>query len=161
MDKKYKLTSTSAMEWAKHELDHIGRIVSVEDPDIQYSYAMSTLYGMFHLKKALTELIDDSAYSAQREDLQRTLGKVVRAIKHLIKDFSLDLTAIQSFNTKKILGDLSEFRPVVIPQNLPRNTRNNRMNPMNRNRNLRNTRNTRNTKNAPKQSLLGLGVFGL
>jgi len=152
MDKKYKLTSNSAMQWAKHELDHIGRIVAVEDPDIQYSYAMSTVYGMFHLKKALSELINDSAYSVQREDLQRTLDKVVRAIKHLIKDFSLDVTAIQSFNTKKILGDLSEFRPVVIPRNEPRNTRNNRMN---RNRNVRNTR------NAPKQSLLGLGVFGL
>ena len=103
----------SAMKWAKHELEHIGRIVSVEDPDIQYSYAMSTLYGMLHLRKALTELVNDSAYAAQREDLQRTLDQVVRAIKHLIKDFSLDMNAIRTFNTKKILGDLADISPPV------------------------------------------------
>jgi len=112
-ERKYKLTSMSAMKWAEHELKHVGRIVSVEDPDIQYSYAMSTLYGMLHLKKALTELINDSAYSVQREDLQRTLDQVVRAIKHLMKDFSLDLNVIKAFNTKKILGDLANLQPVV------------------------------------------------
>ena len=116
MERKYKLTSMSAMKWAKHELEHIGRIVSVEDPDIQYSYAMSTLYGMLHLIKALTELVNDSAYSVQREDLQRTLDQVVRAIKHLIKDFSLDVNAIRAFNTKKILGDLTNISPANQPR---------------------------------------------
>jgi hypothetical protein len=110
-ERKYKLTSMSAMKWAENELKHVGRIVAVEDPEIQYSYAMSTLYGMLHLKKALTELVNDSAYSVQREDLQRTLDQVVRTIKHLIKDFSLDLNVIQAFNTKKILGDLANVRP--------------------------------------------------
>ena len=103
----------SAMKWAEHELKHVGRIAGVEDPDIQYSYAMSTLYGMLHLKKALTELTNDSAYSVQREDLQRTLDQVIRVIKHLIKDYSLDLNTIQAFNTKRILGDLANVRPPV------------------------------------------------
>lgn len=117
-ERKYKLTSMGVMKWAEHELKHVGRIVAVEDPDIQYSYAMSTLYGMLHLKKALSEMVNDSAYSAQREDLQRTLDQVVRTIKHLIKDFSLDLNTIQAFNTKKILGDLTNVRP---PTPLPVN----------------------------------------
>jgi hypothetical protein len=115
-ERKYKLTSMGVMKWAEHELKHVGRIVAVEDPDIQYSYAMSTLYGMLHLKKALTEMVNDSAYSVQREDLQRTLDQVVRAIKHLIKDFSLDLNAIQTFNTKKILGDLANVRPAPVAE---------------------------------------------
>ena len=114
-EKRYKLTVESAMKWARHELDHVGRIVSVEDPDIQYSYAMSTLYGMLHLKKALAELVNDPAYSTHREDVQRTHDQVVRTIKHLIKDFSLDLNVIQAFNTKKILGDLSNVRPAPAP----------------------------------------------
>jgi len=159
-ERKYKLTSMSAMKWAKHELEHVGRIVSVEDPDIQYSYAMSTLYGMLHLRKALTELVNDSAYAAQREDLQRTLDQVVRAIKHLIKDFSLDMNAIRTFNTKKILGDLADISPanqMVRANNRPANQivrANNRpVAPTPRN----NTRNTRkNNKPAPKQSFLGL-----
>jgi hypothetical protein len=120
LEKKYKLTFMSAMKWAENELQHIGRIVAVEDPDIQYSYAMSTLYGMLHLKKALAEMVNDSAYSVHREDIQRTLDQVVRAIKHLIKDFSLDLNTIQAFNTKKILGDLTNVRP---PTPLPVNVR--------------------------------------
>jgi hypothetical protein len=33
------------MEWAKSELEHVGRIAAVEDPDIQYSYAQSTVNG--------------------------------------------------------------------------------------------------------------------
>ena len=122
--RKYKLTSMSAMKWAEQELRHIGRIAAVEDSDIQYSYALSTLYGMLHLKKALTELTNDSAYSVHREDLQRTLDQVLRAIKHLIKDYSLDLNAIQTFNTKKILGDLADVRPVnVRPANVVPNVR--------------------------------------
>lgn len=124
-ERKYKLTSMSVMKWAEHELRHVGRIVSVEDPDIQYSYAMSTLYGMLHLKKALTEMVNDSAYSVQREDLQRTLDQVVRTIKHLIKDFSLDLNVIQAFNTKKILGDMANVRPNQIQQNVTRSLSNN------------------------------------
>lgn len=122
-ERKYKLTSMSAMKWAENELKHVGRIVAVEDPEIQYSYAMSTLYGMLHLKKALTELVNDSAYSVQREDLQRTLDQVVRTIKHLIKDFSLDLNVIQAFNTKKILGDLANVRPAPQAMNVSNATK--------------------------------------
>lgn len=113
--KRYKITSSSAMQWAKHELNAIGRIISIEDPDIQYSYAMSTLYGMLHLRNALNELVNDSAYSVQREDLQRTYQEVNRAIKHLIKDFSLDVNTAQIFNTKKVLGSLNNIRPAASP----------------------------------------------
>uniref|UniRef100_A0A6C0L7D2 Uncharacterized protein n=1 Tax=viral metagenome TaxID=1070528 RepID=A0A6C0L7D2_9ZZZZ len=107
---KYHLTVMSAMKWAKHELNHIGKIASVEDPDIQYSYAMSTLNGMLHLRNALRELVSDPAYSFQREDLLRTHDQVVRAIKHLIKDYSLDVNTIQLFNTRGVLGDLSNVK---------------------------------------------------
>ena len=117
--KRYKITSSSAMHWAKHELNAIGRIISIQDPDIQYSYAMSTLYGMLHLRNALNELINDSAYSVQREDLQRTYQEVNRAIKHLIKDFSLDVNTAQIFNTKKVLGSLNNIRPVPAPAPVP------------------------------------------
>ena len=167
-ERKYKLTSMSAMKWAKHELEHIGRIVSVEDPDIQYSYAMSTLYGMLHLRKALTELVNDSAYSVQREDLQRTLDQVVRAIKHLIKDFSLDVNAIRAFNTKKILGDLADISPANQPvrannRGAPGSANNrgapaapgsanNRGAPASN----RNTRRNVRKNNTPKQSFFGL-----
>ena len=124
---KYRLTSTSAMKWAKHELDHMGRIASVEDPDIQYSYAMSTLYGMLHLRNALRELASDPAYSFQREDLLRTYDQVMRAIKHLIKDYSLDVNTVQIFNTRGVLGDLSNVKgssstPMSMPMSTPMST---------------------------------------
>jgi hypothetical protein len=162
--KKYKLTTMSVMHWAKHELNHVGRIVSVQDPDIQYSYAMSTLYGMLHLKNALTEMVNDSAYSVQREDLQRTLDQVVRTIKHLIKDFSLDLNAIQAFNTKKVLGDISNFKPantVVTRVNNTRN-RNTRVNaPTNKPTNIRTNVVRNNTRKNTNKGVLGLGFLGL
>jgi hypothetical protein len=169
-ERKYKLTSMGVMKWAEHELRHVGRIVSVEDPDIQYSYAMSTLYGMLHLKKALTEMVNDSAYSVQREDLQRTLNQVVRTIKHLIKDFSLDLNVIQAFNTKKILGDLANVRPAPSPnqiqQNLTRSLTNNAKRAANNAAKKAANNATRKLANnaAKKKSnsgVLGLGFLGL
>jgi hypothetical protein len=166
--RKYKLTSMGAMKWAEHELRHLGRIAAVEDPDIQYSYAMSTLNGMLHLKRALTELVGDSAYSMQQEDLRRTLDQVVRAIKHLIKDYSLDVNTILTFNTKKLLGDLANFKPapsltVPLVNTSMRNTRNarNARNTKNTRVNNRTTRtNTRNTRNTKKNNGF-LGFFGL
>jgi hypothetical protein len=165
--RKYKLTSMGAMKWAEHELKHLGRIAAVEDADIQYSYAMSTLNGMLHLKRALTELVNDSAYSMQQEDLRRTLDQVVRAIKHLIKDYSLDLNTIQTFNTKKLLGDLANFKPapsLTVP--LVNTSMKNGRNPQNT-RNTRNTRNnTRNSRritrtNTNKKNNGFFGFFGL
>jgi hypothetical protein len=63
--------------------------------------------GMLHLRDALLELIHDPAYSHQKEDLQRMHDKVVRVLKHLIKDFDVKLEEIKAFNTRKVLGNLS------------------------------------------------------
>ena len=94
------------MGWAEGELEHMGRIAAVEDPDLQYSYAMSTVNGMLHLRDALVELVQDPDYKEKREDLQRLHDQVVRAVKHLIKDYDVDLNAIKKFNTRGVLGNL-------------------------------------------------------
>jgi hypothetical protein len=65
---------------------------------------------MLHLRNALRELVSDPAYSFQREDLLRTHDQVIRAIKHLIKDYSLDVNTVQLFNTRGVLGDLSNLK---------------------------------------------------
>ena len=103
--KEYHPTVKGVLEWANSELEHVGRIVSVEDPDLQYSYAMSTVNGMAYLKDALYELVNDPKYSAHKEDLLRVHGAVIRTMKHLVKDFNIDLTAIKAFNTKKVLSN--------------------------------------------------------
>lgn len=105
--KQYDITVKSAMMWANSELEHVGRIVSVRDPDLQYAYAMSTLNGMAHLKDALYELVQDPAYEQHKQDLQKTHDAVVRTMKHLKKDFDLDLDTIRAFNTRGTLSDLS------------------------------------------------------
>ena len=103
--KKYHATVKGILEWANSELEHVGRIVSVEDPDLQYSYAMSTVNGMAYLKDALYELVNDPKYSTHKEDLLRVHGAVIRTMKHLVEDFKIDLTAIKAFNTKKVLSN--------------------------------------------------------
>ncbi len=104
--KRYDITTKSVMQWAEAELAHVGRIASVMDPDIQYAYAMSTLNGMAHLKDALYELVTDPNYEHHHEDLQRTHDAVVRTMKHLKKEYALDLDAIRAFNTRGTLSDL-------------------------------------------------------
>ena len=103
--KVYHPTVKGVLEWANSELEHVGRIVSVEDHDLQYSYAMSTVNGMAYLKDALYELVNDPKYSTHKEDLLRVHGAVIRTMKHLVKDFNIDLTAIKAFNTKKVLSN--------------------------------------------------------
>ena len=105
--KKYHMTMKGVMKWAAHEIKSVGWIVGVEDPDIQYAYAQSTVNGMLHLRDALFEMINDPSYSEHKEELTRTHDKVVRVIKHLIKDFDVKLEEIKTFNTRQVLGDLS------------------------------------------------------
>jgi hypothetical protein len=88
---KYDATARSVMEWANSELEHVGRIVACSNPKIQYSYALSTVNGMAHLKDALSELINDKAYNYMKEDLVKTHNSVIRVMKHLIKDFNVNL----------------------------------------------------------------------
>jgi hypothetical protein len=107
MEHSYKATFKGLMMWANSELDHVGRIVSMEDEDLQYQYALSTVNGMLHLRNALFEMLNDPKYVKHREDVQRTHDKVIRAIKHLISDFNINLQTIRNFNERNTLGDLS------------------------------------------------------
>jgi len=106
MTHHYETTAKGVMMWAAGELEHVGRIASIKDADIQYNYAMSTLFGMAHLKDALFELVKDPDYEHQKKDLQKTHDNVVRVMKHLCKDYDLDLKAVKKFNTKNVLSNL-------------------------------------------------------
>ena len=98
------------MSWAEHELEHVGRLVAVKDPDIQYAYAQSVVNGMLHVRDALFELVNDPKYAHQKVDLLKTHDNVVRAVKHVIKDFNVNITDIKRFNTRHVLGDLSYLK---------------------------------------------------
>jgi len=108
--KKYNITVHGAMKWAEHELEHVGRLVAVKDPDIQYAYAQSVVNGMLHVRDALFELVNDPKYAHQKVDLLKTHDNVVRAVKHVIKDFDVNITDIKRFNTRRVLGDLSYLK---------------------------------------------------
>ena len=101
------MTFQGVMNWAKKELEHVGCLIGVKDKDIQYAYAQSVVNGMLHLRDALLELVNDPNYSQHKEDLQRMHDKVIRVVKHLIKDFDVNLEEIKQFNTRKVLGNLS------------------------------------------------------
>lgn len=105
--KRYRTTITGINMWAAAELAHVGRIVAVENPDIQYAYAQSTVNGMLHLRNAIYELMHDKSYYREKEDLSRLYGQVNRAVAHLIKDFNVDMGAIKAFNTRDVLGNIS------------------------------------------------------
>ena len=129
------------MMWAAGELEHVGRIASIKDADIQYNYAMSTLFGMAHLKDALFELVEDSDYEHQKKDLLKTHDNVIRVMKHLCKDYDLDLKAVKAFNTKKVLSNLKYLNS---------NTNNNANNNNNGNNNNNNMNNNYNNVNNSK-----------
>jgi hypothetical protein len=120
--KKYQSTAKSLMMWANSELEHVGRIATVEDKDLQYSYAISTLNGMAHLKDALYEFVTERQGEPMTKDLKLIHDKVIRVMKHLIKDYNLNLQEIVQFNTRKVLSSLNYLK------NVPRNTNKTRKN---------------------------------
>jgi len=94
------------MKWAESELEHVGRIASVEDKDLQYSYALSTINGMAHLKDALAEAVK-SGEKHHKQDLLRTHDAVIRVMKQLVKTYKINLDTIRAFNTRHVLSNLS------------------------------------------------------
>jgi len=106
----YRSTANGVFSWANSELQHVGRIASVEDPDIQYAYAISTVNGMMHLRQALAELLDNRDYEHYHTDLKKTHDGVIRVIKHLIKDYNIDLGTIKKFNTRHVLKDFNIYK---------------------------------------------------
>lgn len=107
---KYRTTAKGLMMWASSEIEHVGRIVSIEDPNIQYQYALSTLNGMAHLKDAIFEYISDNPEAPMSKDLLKTHEAVIRVMRHLIKDFNLDVSAIEAFNTRGTLSTLNYLK---------------------------------------------------
>jgi len=123
--KKYEMTAKGLMCWANSEMAHVGRIVGVKDPDIQYAYAISTLNGMAHLKDALYEFVMERQGEPMTKDVKIIHDKVIRIMKHLIKDFNLNVQEIVQFNTKKVLSSLNYLK------NAPRITNKTRKNKKN------------------------------
>jgi hypothetical protein len=120
------MTVDGVMNWAKNELKHVGYLIGVKDKDIQYAYAQSVVNGMLHLRDALVELVNDPTYVKHKQDLQRTHDKVVRVVKHLIKDFDVNLDDIKQFNTRKVLGNLSYLNETRTNKGRNKKTRKNR-----------------------------------
>ena len=113
----YESTVKGTMAWANSELEHVGRIASIKDKDLQYSYALSTVNGMAHLRDALYQLVKDPNYRGHSMDLLRTHDAVIRVMKHLIHEYKVNLNTIRMFNTRKVLTDFSYLK------NSPRSTR--------------------------------------
>jgi len=113
------------MMWASSELEHVGRIAAVEDPDLQYSYAISTLNGMAHLKDALYEFVTERPNEHMSKDLKIIHDKVIRVMKHLIKDYKLNIQEIVQFNTHKVLSSLNYLKNAPKTNNKTRKNKKN------------------------------------
>jgi hypothetical protein len=105
--KKYDATLKGVMMWAQSELEHVGRIAALRDEDLQYSYALSTVNGMAHLKDALHELAQDEEYSHHKRDILKKHDAVIRVMKHIIREYNVDLDTIRNFNVRKVLSSLN------------------------------------------------------
>ena len=62
---------------------------------------------MAYLKDALFQMVNDEAYAHHKKDLLTVHAKVIKAMKHLVKDFNLTLDTIRAFNTRKTLSNFS------------------------------------------------------
>ena len=108
---KYEKSPHCLMKWVASELEHVGRIVAMKDEHLQKSYAMSTVNGMAHLKDALYEAAHEKNINADHTtQLRRAHDSVIRTMKHLIKDFRINVRAIEDFNTEHVLSNLKYLK---------------------------------------------------
>jgi hypothetical protein len=105
----YDATLQGVMGWFQTEIWHIGEITGMRDPDMQYSYALSTANSMAHLHDAIAELLEDPLYS-KNPDLIKTQAVVVRALRELIRRYKINIDTIRKFNTRHVLRNLSYTR---------------------------------------------------
>ena len=110
MPPSYETTQMGVMAWAKNELEHIGRIASTKNPDLQYSYAQHTVSAMLHLRDAIKQMIRKEKSMGVRNDLQKLYDQVKRALQHLITQYNIKSNAIKKFNTRKVLGPISNIK---------------------------------------------------
>lgn len=115
---RYNSTAKGLMKWAESELEHVGRIASIEDKDIQYSYALSTVNGMAHLKDALAECAAQAGH--HKGDLLKTHDAVIRVMKQLVQIYKVNLDTIRQFNTRHVLSNLSYLKKNTTRKNSKR-----------------------------------------
>ena len=115
---RYNSTAKGLMMWAESELAHVGRIASLKDKDIQYSYALSTVNGMAHLKDALAECAASSG--RHKDDLLKTHDAVIRVMKQLVQIYKVNLDTIRQFNTRHVLSNLSYLKKNTTRKNSKR-----------------------------------------
>jgi hypothetical protein len=107
MEHKYEASCHDIEMWKDHELAHVGRIAAMKDKDLQYSYALSTVNGMMHLRDAIHERRLEVKDANHKKELHNLCNEVVRAIQHLIKDYKVNLDTIRAFNERHVLQDFS------------------------------------------------------
>jgi len=155
--KEYKMTMEGAMKWAQHEIKSVGYLIGVKDKDIQYAWAQSIVNGMLHLRDALLELVNDPEYSHHKEDLLRMHDKVIRVVKHVIKDFNVNLEEIKQFNTRHVLGPLNYLKNTNSSTS-SKSTKNNKNNKNNKNpkKSKKKTRKENNRNNKTRKNSRGI-----
>jgi uncharacterized protein YabN with tetrapyrrole methylase and pyrophosphatase domain len=104
---KYEASCHDIEMWKDQELEHMGRIASMKDKDLQYSYALSTVNGLMHLRDAIHERRLEVKDASHKKELHRSCNDVIRAIQHLIKDYKINLDTIRAFNERHVLQDFS------------------------------------------------------
>lgn len=110
-DHKYHASCNDIAMWKQHELAHVGRIAAMKDKDLQYSYALSTVNGMVHLRDAIYERVVDTKNKEHKMKLLNEHDDVVRVIQHLIKDYGVNLNTIRAFNERHVLQNMSYLKP--------------------------------------------------
>jgi hypothetical protein len=110
---KYHASCEDIQMWKRQELSHVGRIAAMKDKDLQYSYALSTVNGMVHLRDAIFERVEETKEKDHKMKLLREHDDVVRTIQHLIKDYGINLDTIRAFNERHVLRNMSYLNPTV------------------------------------------------
>ncbi len=65
---------------------------------------------MAHLKDAIFQYVSKYPQSHAKNDLLTLHAKVIRVMKHLVKNYKVDLNEILAFNTHKVLTPLNYLK---------------------------------------------------
>ena len=83
----YNRTVHGVLHWFKLEVDYAGRIRLINDRDLRYASALSSINGMDQIKDIVARMLDNPEYASYRSYLLYFHNNIVRIMEKLVTEY--------------------------------------------------------------------------
>jgi hypothetical protein len=86
----YNRTVHGVLHWFKLELDYAVRIRLINDHDLRYATALSSINGMDQLKDIVARMLDNPEYGSYRSYLLYFHNNIIQIMEKLVTEYLIN-----------------------------------------------------------------------